>query len=383
MAGQRARTRPLSLRAGQVAAVLVVGVIGVLIPGLQPQLLGALAVEGKLSVAALGGLATVELLAMGIAAGAAGFVLPVTRLRAIAVVALLATGLLDLATPQVGGGGIFAARVGAGLGEGVLIWIAIGFIVRTTRPERWSGIYLAVQTLAQFALASLIGFYAAGSLGGFTALGVVTLAGIAAVRWLPTAYAPLTGDADTGGRPAPRGLLALAGVLLYLAFIVAVWVYVEPLGLQRGLSPATVHLIAPLSLAMQVLGAGAATLLAGRLPPRLTIIVVGLINLALLAVMATPPSPALFVAATALFGFLWLFAMPFQVPVLIAADPTRRAASLIGGAQLVGSGLGPVLAGLLVGEGDIASVLGFGAVSLVLGVLALVVAGSLRHSPRA
>ena len=366
----------MSLRASQVTAVLVVGIIGVLIPGLQPQLLGALALEGKLSAAALGGLATVELLAMGIAAGAAGFVLPAGRLRAIAAIALLATGAVDLATPHVSGSAMFALRVAAGLGEGVLIWIAIGFIVRTTRPDRWSGIYLALQTLAQFALASVIGLYAAGSLGGFTALGVVTVAGAAVVPWMPDGYATTVSE-GASQMPPRRGLIALLGVLLYLAFIVALWVYVEPLALQRGVPIAQVHLIAPLSLAMQVLGAGSATLLAGRLPARATLVAVGLINLALLVAMVAGP-PSLFIAASAAFGFLWLFALPFQVPLVIAADPGRRAALLIGGAQLVGSSLGPLLASGLVDDGNVAPVAWFGAACLGVGVAALLGAGSTR-----
>ena len=365
---------------GQVAAILIVGIVGVLIPGLQPQLLGALAAEGRLSVAALGGLASAELLAMGIAAGAAGFVLPIGRLRAVAAGALAATAIFDFATPHLGAAAVFAARIGAGLGEGVLIWIAIGFIARTARPERWSGIYLATQTLSQFALASLLGLYAAGSGAGFVALGAVTLAAIVAVRWMPVAYPPLADDGADGGQPPARGLVGLAGVVLYLAYVVAVWVYVEPLGTQRGLAPAAVHLIAPLSLAMQVLGAGAATLLAERLPVRATIAVVAAVNLGLLAIMAAPPSATWFVVATAAFGFLWLFAMPFQVPALIAADPSRRAAVLIGGAQLVGSSLGPVLGGLFVSEADVAPVLAFGAACLVAGVAALVAAGTMRHS---
>lgn len=369
-----------SFRADQIAAILVVGIVGVLIPGLQPQLLGALAAEGRLSVAALGALASAELLAMGIAAGVAGFVLPSHRLRTIATTALAATAILDLVTPYLAAGGIFAARIGAGFGEGVLIWIAIGFIARTARPERWSGIYLATQTLSQFALASLLGVYAAGSGAGFVALGAVTLVAAVAVRWLPAAYPPLVDEGSPGGLPPRRGLVGLGGVVLYLAFVVAVWVYVEPLGLQRGLAPATVHLIAPLSLAMQVLGAGAATLLAERLPTRATIAAVAALNLALLAIMGAPPSATWFVVATAAFGFLWLFAMPFQVPALIAADPSRRAAVLIGGAQLVGSSLGPVLGGLLVSDADVAPVLAFGAACLVAGVAALVAAGALRHN---
>ncbi|GAA0301447.1 hypothetical protein GCM10009087_09010 [Sphingomonas oligophenolica] len=368
----------MNLASDRVLAVFVVGVIGVLIPGLQPQLLGALASEGRLSVSALGTLATVELLAMGIAAGGAGFVLPVSRLRAIAGAALLVTGGIDLLTPLLGIGALFGARIIAGLGEGVLIWIAIGFIIRTDRPERWSGIYLAAQTLAQFALASVIGYVAAGSAVGFTALGIVTLAGLLALPRLPRAYTPLEAGHEAGGTPSARGLIALGGVVAYLAFIVAVWVYVEPLGFRHGIAAATIHIVAPLSLAMQVLGASAATLLAGRLPARATIMVVGLINLALLAIMAAPPSATAFVAATALFGFLWLFALPFQIPIMIAADQSRRAALLIGGAQLTGSSLGPLLAGLLIGDQDVIRVLWFGAFCAVMGIAAMVGAASLR-----
>ena len=332
----------MSFPARQVAAILLVAVIGVLIPGLQPQLLGALAAEGKLSLAALGSLATVELVAMGIAAGMAGAILPAGRLHAIAALALIATAVLDLATLHAAGTAIFAARIGAGLAEGVLVWVAIGFIVRTVRPERWSGLYLAIQTLAQFAVASVLGSLAAGSGTGFTLLAGITAAGLLAVPLLPHGYAPLVAsDAAADARLGMRGVMALLGVLLYLACVVAVWVYVEPLGLARGVPEAWVRMVAPLSLAMQVLGAGAATLLAGRIPPRATIVAVAIADLALIAVMAAPPSAQAFVAASATFGFLWLFAMPFQIPLVIAADPTRRAAQLIGGAQLAGSGAGP------------------------------------------
>jgi DHA1 family inner membrane transport protein len=363
----------------QIAAILLVAVIGVLIPGLQPQLLGALAAEGRLTIAELGLLATVELLAMGVAAGAAGAVLPASRLRWIAGVALIATAALDLATTRVSGGAIFAARIGAGVAEGVLVWVAIGFIIRTNHPERWSGFYLAVQTLAQFAVASALGYLAADSRLGFGMLAAITAAGLLVVPLLTCGYAPLAAGGTTAdeGRPGAWGALALVGVLLYLACIVAVWVYVEPLGLSRGVPSAWVRVVAPLSLAMQVLGAGVATLLADRTPPRVTIIAVAVANLGLIAVMAAPPSAVAFVAATAAFGFLWMFAMPFQIPLVIAADPTRRAAQLIGGAQLAGSGAGPFAAGMIAGE-QVGMVPWFGAAALVLGVASLLAASARR-----
>jgi len=372
---------PTVFTARQTAAVMIVGVIGVLIPGLQPQLLGALLAEAKLSTSALGLLATAELLAMGVAAGTAGLLLSVGRLRSIAAAALAVTAALDLATPFVWGGGLFAARIGTGLAEGVLIWIAIGLIVRAERPERWSGIYLALQTLAQLALATAMGVTIIplfGSAGGFALLALVTALGLAALPLLPRAYAALDhGDAAASALPA-RGLIGLAGVTLYLAFIVSVWVYIEPLGLQRGIDTATIHLIAPLSLAMQVAGAAAAAMLAGRLPARGVVAVVAVVNLLLLAVMAAPPSTAAFVTATSIFGFLWLFAMPFQVPILIAADPSRRAAMLIGGAQLVGSSLGPFIAAFVVTDADVGPVLWFGGACAIAGMAALTLGAGRR-----
>ena len=86
----------------EIFAVLTVGIVGVLIAGLQPQLLGALATEGRLTVGALGNLATVELLAMGIAAGAAGFALPIGRIRAAAILAILALAVCDVLTARAG-----------------------------------------------------------------------------------------------------------------------------------------------------------------------------------------------------------------------------------------------------------------------------------------
>lgn len=372
---------PAAFTARQTAAVMIVGVIGVLIPGLQPQLLGALLAEAKLSTSALGLLATAELLAMGIAAGTAGLLLSVGRLRPIAASALVATAALDVFTPFAPGSALFAARIAAGFGEGVLIWIAIGLIVRAARPERWSGIYLALQTLAQLALATAMGLTIIprfGSAGGFTLLALATTLGLAALPLIPRAYSDLDHGNAAGSALPARAIIALVGATLTLAFIVSVWVYIEPLGLQLGIAAATVHLIAPLSLAMQVAGAAAAAALAGRLPARPVVAAVAMANLLLLAVMGAPPSTAAFVVATAIFGFLWLFAMPFQVPILIAADPSRRAATLIGGAQLVGSSLGPFMAASLVSDRNVELVLWFGAGCAVTGMLALIGAGSGR-----
>lgn len=380
MAGVGARTVALNVAftTAERGALLAVGVVGILIAGLQPQLLGALAIEGRVDESLLGHIATAELLAMGIAAAGAGLVLPIARLREVAAVAILTAAALDLLTPGSVGGVLVALRAAAGVAEGVLVWLTIGLIVRSPEPARMSGTYLAVQTIAQFGIATLLGLYVvpvAGARGGFAVLAATSLIGLVALAWVPSRFFPLDHASGSDATRVPvRGLVALVGVILYLAFTVAVWVYVEPLGAQRGIGTGAIAGIVPLSLAAQVAGAGMATLLAGRLRPLPTLMSVGAANLLLLAIMANATSAAAFLVATSAFGFLWLFALPFQVSATIAADPSRNAAALIGGAQLIGASAGPFTAALLLGSGTVTPVLWFGAACNVASLATMLVA---------
>ncbi len=366
-------------------AVMLVGIIGVLIPGLEPQLLGALASEGRGDAALIGHLATVEFLAMGLAAGAGGLVLPITRVRLIAALALLITAAADALTPVTNGTALLVLRGTAGLAEGTLIWIAICFITRTAEPARWSGLYLALQTAAQFLVSTMLALWViphSGSSGGFVAVALITLAGLVAIPALPRVFEPLVlHEEAASSRLPPRGIAALLGVLLWLAFNTSVWVYIEPLAGERHIAHATIGAIAPLSLAMQVCGALIATLLAHRLRAVPTLVACGLANLALLFVVGTTMSGAAMLTATSALGFLWLFAMPFQITAVISADPTRRSATLIGGAQLTGSSVGPLIAAEVIGTGPIGIVLLFGAGCLTLGLLLLAGSAFGRREP--
>lgn len=368
--------------ASTICAVMLVGIVGVLIAGLQPQLLGALATEGRLSTNQLGVTATIELLAMGLAAGGTGLLIKPVRLRAIAVAATIIVASIDLLTPSLTGGGIMAARVVAGLASGVLIWITIGLIARTAMPERWAGIYLMTQTLAQLAVATVLAsaIPASGAHGGFIALGAISLIALLCVPFLPRAYPPLERDDDSTSLPPRAGLTALAGVLIYLAFVVALWVYLEPLATENGIDAATVARAVPIGLAAQVAGALLATLLVGRIRALWVVLAVAVANIALLALFGSGPGAIVFLAATGAFGLLWMFVMPFQLELVIDADPSRRAATLIGGAQLIGSSLGPLLASLVVDDRHVRAILWLGAACILISMAAMLAA--LRYRSR-
>jgi hypothetical protein len=369
----------------QASAVMAVGVMGVMIAGLQPLLLGALAQEGRLSAAQIGHAATAELLTMGLAAGLAGAWLKAERLKLIALVSGLVLALLNIATIKTTGEMVTLVRAAAGIPSGLMIWVTIGMISRAPRPERWSGVYLTVQTLAQFLLAAALTAWVVGrwgANGGFLALAVVSalcgLAGLAA----PDRYAPLHGEDGVQARGLPlAGWASLAAAFLFLAFIVGVWVYAEPLSRQAGHAPSVAGTAVSLSLACQVLGGAAATVFAHRIRWFWALVVCAIIDFGLLFLLSNLPKPELYLAATGLFGFLWLFMMPFLAPMTIEADPSRRTAVLLGGAQLLGGSLGPLMASALVTDTDARGALGFGAAALAVS-LAIAVGLHLRHTKR-
>lgn len=356
----------------EIFAVMFVGVAGIMIAGLQPLLLGTLALEGRITANQLGQAATAELLAMGAAAFIAGAVLKPVRMKVIGMAMALLLAGLDAATPLFAGDTITLVRGIAGLPSGVLMWMALALIARTPHPERWSGIYLTVQTLAQFLMATLIAATVVpiyGASGGWVALAAFCVATAALALFVPD---KLTSLARTEGRsslPGLRGWIALLSAFLYSAFTIGVWVYAEPLSRQAGHAPEVAGAAVSISLACQVAGGAAATLLAGRVNWLWTVMVSAVLAMGVTYGLYTLPDPTMFLVLSGAFGFLWLFVLPFLVPMVLEADPTRCAAVLIGGAQVLGASFGPFFASTLVTEMDSRGALTFGGACLIAAVL--------------
>src|SRR5689334_8773607 len=90
-AGEWIGPRPSNL---EIFAIMFVGVAGIMIAGVGPDLLGNLERSGRLTPSQLGQAFAAELLTLGIAAFVSGAVLKPARLKLIGVVAALAlTGL--------------------------------------------------------------------------------------------------------------------------------------------------------------------------------------------------------------------------------------------------------------------------------------------------
>jgi hypothetical protein len=361
----------------ETGSTILLGVIALLIAGLLGLLLSALAEEHRLAASGIGLAAMLEALSTGLVTGLAGVVLKPRRLRPTAALASLALVAIDLATTKTTGGGVLAIRALAGLPEGVLLWISIGFISRTLTPERWAAMLFTGMGITQLGAATLLTVYVLpkfGANGGYVTVAAAAALGVPLAAFLPRALGNLPGTEEASGAPPLKGWIALFCTLCFSAPLAAVAVYVVPLARQAGLSIETGRTAISVGLALQIVGGGLATILAGRVR---YISIFWFCTVALLvnwAVYAISGPAGLFIAMAGLGGLCGGLGPPFLVPMTIEADPSRRTAMQSGAAQLLAGALGPFLAALVVGEQDAHGVLVLCAALLItalLGVMGL------------
>ena len=119
-------------------------------------LLGALTVIGWVVWAAWSASVLVELLALGLTCGLAAAFLKPDRVRLKLALACVAHAGAMFGTCLVSGVAVIAMRGAAGVFAGLMLWAAISTITRAERPERLSGVFVTVQTLAQLVLAAVL-----------------------------------------------------------------------------------------------------------------------------------------------------------------------------------------------------------------------------------
>jgi hypothetical protein len=343
----------------QIVAFMTIGTIALIIAGVQPLLLGALVDEHRLSAAALGWTVTTEFLAMGVGVTLAGTFFPPTQIRLRGVAAAAALFAMDILITHQSGLGILASRAVAGLAEGVLGWTVSLMFTRSPTPARFNGIFLVSQGVAQIAFAAVLPFTlmkTLGANGGFYALAGTAVLAAMLVLLIPDKMAPLPVAALKPGERRAKlsgaGIVSLVAVMLLYAFFIGFFAYFTQLAGQAHLSAEQSGFALAAALGTSIIGSGAAAALAKRVSYYGVYLICMPVNLLVLGVLATMPSPPVFIAIGALYGFFWGFFMPFQLPLVIKADPTRRTGLLVPGAKALGAAVGPLLCSFFVTDLD-------------------------------
>lgn len=369
----------LKIPPAQVAAALAVGTVAVLMVGVQPIVLGELVEARQVSLAGVGIVAMAEIIMLGLGVLLGDAFLPGARLRLITIVAALCAASLDIFTVLTTGDvAMTAVRAAAGLAEGVLIWGTTGVIVRTANPARIGAVFFIAQTLAQ----ALLGLSLANAIiphwgwqGGFMAMGLLALLPCLLAFMQPSRLSPLQPPAVSGFRWSGVTLIPLGIAFLQLAALGSFWAYLEPLGKVAGLDARAAQTLISAVLVMQVVGGCVAALMASRLRVLPTLVTCSLLLAAVTTTIYQLPagSSGGFALACAVFGFVWLFMLPFHIGLAFQADSSGRLAGLVPAAQLLGCAFGPLTASFVV-DGENANAIPLLSAGLAVAATALMLA---------
>lgn len=355
------------------AAVMTLGFISLLSQGVLPLLLGALHSAGRLSEAGIGVAACMEALTLTLSSAVAGSFLRARRLGVYALASAAALALINVLTHQASGdSAVVGLRALAGIPEGLLFWIAVGFIARAADSERWAAILVAGSTiLALLASVALTVGWIPGtpSNGGFLLVAGLSAVGIGAALLVPESYAELPRTSGSPTRLSWASWAALGGALLYTAAGMGVFIYLVPLAQGAGLDPGTANAAITALLAGQLAGSLAAVFVGGQWGHLRVLVAAGGAYLMIWPLYALHLPATVFVPASAAVGAITFFSIPFLYPLAVAADASRRTAVLSGPAQMLGSAVGPLLAALGMRLHGTTGLLGLSVVLLVLSLL--------------
>lgn len=375
-----------------IVAALSIGSVALLMIGLQPILLGAMVDTRHATLEGVGVIAMSEIVALGIGVVLGDALLPVGRLRIITLLAALIISGFDVLTARLTGDTALAAvRAAAGLGEGVLVWVTTCVIVRSRTADRLAGVFLTVQTLAQASVAAVFARAViphGGWQGGFAMLGALALVPCVLSLRLPTTLKPISHHAS---RPFVWSVISAMPLLIafvQMAAIGSLWAYLEPIGQRAGLDTQAAQTAVSAVLFTQVAG-GIAAAGAVRYVDNMLTLIGGAIALALIPIgMHVLPAghTASFIALCGVFGFVWLFLMPFHIGLALRLDRSGRVATLAPGVQLLGTAFGPLVSSLVV-KGDDASpvpfvTLGFSFTAIVVATTAYILRRRSACAPR-
>ncbi|RDJ00130.1 MFS transporter [Dyella solisilvae] len=340
----------------EIFAALLLGCVALMMLGLQPVLLGELVNRQRISLEGVGVVAMGEIFALGLGVILAEKVLPLGRLRETAAGAsLLLAGVNLLTLLAKGDLACTLVRLLAGLLAAALFWITTMVIVRSAKPDRLAGVFLTLQTAVQAVVALCLARWVMPAFGwqaGFVAVAALSLLPLTVLRWIPLRLG-LHAEAVKPSLVSMRGLFALLVPFAQMCAVGTLWAYLDPLGQAAGFTASNAQALVSLVLFMQLVGGSVASMAVRwwRAPATLAVGVV--LFVAVTLGMHGLPAGRLvaFAVLCGVFGFGWLFLMPFHIRLAFDVDPQGRVALLVPAAQLLGSAFGPLTASFSV-NGD-------------------------------
>jgi MFS transporter, DHA1 family, inner membrane transport protein len=315
----------------------------------------------------------------GAAVGALAIVFLIGRLnwRPVAYALLGTLLLMDLLSMLIQQpGALTSFRFVHGVVGGSLVGVAFAVIARTVNPDRTFGVLLVVQ----FGLGGLGNLYLP-RLVPYLGPNVLFLALIAfslvTLLMLPFLDKYAREDADPTMREVvPRSgvlfpvVMVMTSVFLFQAGNMGLFAFIIGLGRSYGLELSFITMTLALAGWIGIVGPVIVIAIYTRFGRFLPLLVAMALTMLGTWVLHYSGIPWVFFAANCLVGITWAFVMPYLLGLCAAFDNTGRMAALGGFASKMGLASGPLVAGLLLGDGNYGLLINVAVIALLLSAAA-------------
>lgn len=356
-------TRVSHFSRSEITATFAAGTAAILITGLQPVLLGAIAREDVMTFSGAGALAGLEAFSIGIGLIFATLLSKTDRFRVIVMCALAVLAFSNFACAVWPAAKfLYFLRSITGLMSGVIIWAATSVLVRTKFPGRITGYFVATYTAVQGICVLVLALYLMITFDWrscFLLMGSVSVLALFFAFYLPQRVTKLPKTAKMKLQFSLPVTCACLIVFLQLIAFMSIWTFLEPIGERGGKTAQTIQILVSASLFVQVLGAATGGYLADKVPAALILAIASIciIVIGVYFFSISPEAGQFFYIASLSFSFLWMLILPFHTQLAINIESSGNLALNIPILQILGSVAAPLLGGVLVLDGDVRNVM--------------------------
>ena len=304
--------------------------------------------------------------------------LPWRNTAYIALIILISVDLLcfRLTDPQT----LIMVRFFHGTVGGFLVGLGFSIIARTARPDKVFGMLVAIQytfgSVAIFTVPKLVGAMGPGA--AFGALITFSSLTLLMVPFIPDYAASINAKADSAitAKVTPTSIaivpaaLALLALFLFQASNMSVADYAIELGKDSGYSIEYLSNILTLSNMISIFGALLVYFIGTKYGRALPIALGALVSGLFTFMFHWSDIPANYFIANTVTGIMWAFTVPYILGLCATFDSRGQVVVFAGFISKMGLASGPLIAAMVVGEGNFTLIINLAAIGLVVCAIA-------------
>lgn len=337
-----------------LAAAILLTMVGLLVPNIQPIVVGAAADNLLFNSQQLGFLAGIETLCLGTSGLLAVFWVRRSNWHKVASLALSVIFVGNLATAFVADyAALLVIRGLTGLlGDGVAFALGIAIISEYDDTDRNFGIMVIVHVASMFIAMWLLPYADAlwGMAGVFVPVAVLGLLLLPTVSVLPGKAVARATTLVTNSSSNGPVFWGLGAQLVWYIAVGGLWAFIERIGDNAGLTDTDIGLALAIGMGVSIVGSIVATWQGDRFGRLVPFIFTMVVQVFVAALLLDFEGVVVYSLIWFVFNLVWNYALPYMYAGVAKADYSGKFVVLVPTAQSFGLGLGASIAGMLIAD---------------------------------